>query len=358
MAENSSAQLEGPPAHRLRRAELADGGAVDAAKPLDLDALVLGWLSAFSAAERAARGSVVIGATQTATRLHDLQLERHEVARLLEELAHERPSAALLVRCLNSPVIDLRLLGLPSGVTACVFDLEGVLTASAEVQRAAWSATLDAYLLQRAEHRGASFVAFDPYLDYTTHLAGKPRLMGLREFLASRGISLPEGDPSDPPDALTVRALARRKEELVRRLLVERGVHALTGSLAYLEIAKLVGARRAVVSASANTTLVLQRAGMADLIEEQVDGLVCETESLEPRPAPDMLLAAAARLGVDPAQAAAFETTPAGIAAARAGGFRVAVAVARHENAAAFGASDADLLVDDLGELLQRAVGR
>jgi HAD superfamily hydrolase (TIGR01509 family) len=349
---------EGLPSLRLRRPHFADDTQAASAKPADVHAVVLGWLSALAAAERAARSSTHIGAAETGKRLHRLQLERAEVALLLEPLAHERPSAALLVRCLNSPVIDIRLLGLPSGTSACVFDLEGVLTTSADVHRAAWSTTLDAFLLARAERRGAKFVPFDPKLDYVNHLGGRPRLAGVRAFLASRGISLPEGEPSDPPDAATVHALARRKQELLLRQLVEKGVDAFAGSVAYLEIARLVGARRAVVSASANTILILQRAGIAGLIEQQVDGLACKTESLDPRPAPDMLLAATARLGVDPAQTAAFETTPAGIAAARAGGFRAAVADARHENATAFAASDADLVVNDLGELLQRSFGR
>ena len=341
------------------RAEPADRSSRQRAPLPELDAVVLSWLSAFAAAERALHSnSRQLGPGDAGTRLHRLRVEREEVTALLESLAHGRPSAELLVRCLGSPVIDIRLLGLPRGVTACIFDLEGVLTTSPELQRAAWSATLDTFLLGRAERRGMPFIPFDPSVEYASYLAGKPRLIGLRGLLASRGISLPDGELSDPPGAETIHGLANRKQEVLRSHLAHRGVEAFAGSLAYLQLARLVGARRAVVSASTNATLVLQEAGIAELIEEQVDGVDCEAESLDPSPAPDMLLAASARLKVDPSQAAAFETTPAGIAAARAGGFRAAIAVARHEGTSALAASDADLVVNDLGELLQRSVRR
>ncbi len=319
------------------------------------DSLVAGWLSAFAAAERAVNSNAGdLPPLNAGERLQRLRAERAQAADLLETVTHGHRAASLLLQCLRGGSIDIRLLRLPSSVSACIFDVEGVLTTSAAVHRDAWSATLDTFLLERAELLRRPFVPFRN-LDYSNHLAGMPRLAGLRAFLASRGISLPEGEPSDPPGTESVQGLANRKEELLRRLLAEKGVEAFGASRAYLEIARIVGARRAVVSASAHTSLVLQQAGIADLIEAQVDGRVLETEALRPKPAPDTLLAACALLGVQPAHAAAFETTPAGIAAARAAGLRVAVAVARDENTAALAASDADLVVNDLGEMLERA---
>jgi HAD superfamily hydrolase (TIGR01509 family) len=198
-------------------------------------------------------------------------------------------------------------------------------------------------------------VPFDPNLEYSNCLAGKPRLAGLRAFLAGRGISLPEGEPSVRPGDESVHGLANQKQEVLRRHLEQHGVDAFAGSRAYLEVARIVGARRAVVSASTNTGRVLQRAGIASLIEEQIDGHALEADSLEAKPAPDTLLAACARLGVDPIHAAAFETTPAGIIAARAAGVRTVIGITRDENSGALFASDADKVVTDLGEMLERA---
>lgn len=324
-----------------------------------VDTLVASWLSAFVAAESALRSNGGhLSSAEARERLHRLRAEREQIAGLLATLAHGQRGATLLVQCLSHPTIDIRLLGLPRGVSACIFDVEGALTTSAAVHRDAWCATLDSFLFARAERFGRPFVAFDPKLDYSNNLAGRPRVAGLRAFLDSRGISLPEGEPSDPPGAESVHGLANHKQKVWRRTLEREGVDAFAGSRAYLAIAKVVGARRAVVSASANTALVLQRAGIADLVEQQVDGRILESESLRPKPAPDMLLAACARLGVDPGQAAAFETTPAGIAAARAAGLGTAIAVARDDNTAVFSASDADLVVSDLGEMLERALCR
>jgi beta-phosphoglucomutase-like phosphatase (HAD superfamily) len=320
------------------------------------DTLVASWLSAFAAADRALGSNAEqLGPFDASKRGNRLRTEREQVAGLLEAVAHGHRGASLLLRYLRGGSIDIRVLHLPSGVSACVFDVEGVLTTSAAAHREAWCATLDTYLLARAERLRRPFVAVDRNLDYSNHLDGRPRLAGLRAFLASRGISLPEGEPSDLPGAESVHGLANRKEELLRRFIAQKGVEAFAGSRAYLEVARIVGARRAVVSASAHTSLVLRYAGIADLVEQQIDGRTLETEALRPKPAPDMLLAACARLGVDPTEAAAFETNPAGITAARAGGLRAAVAVARDENAAAFSASDPDLIVNDLGEMLEHA---
>jgi HAD superfamily hydrolase (TIGR01509 family) len=321
------------------------------------ETLAASWLSAFAKAETAIRGNGAhLSSAEVGDRMRRLRAEREETAALLEGLAHGQRAATLLARCVGRPTFGIQLLGLPNGVNACIFDVEGALTTSAAVHRDAWCATLDTLLFARAERLGREFVPFDPRHDYSIHLAGRPRLTGLRSFLASRGISVPEGEPSDRPETESVHGLANRKQEVLRRYLQQQGVEAFAGSRAYLEVARLVGARRAVVSASTNTRLVLQLAGIADLIEERVDGPVLEAEALRPKPAPDTLLAACARLDVDPRQAAAFETTPAGISAARAAGVRTVVGVAGEENAGTLSATDADLVVDDLGELLERAL--
>lgn len=325
----------------------------EAAAPVDT--LVASWLSAFVAAESAIRiNAGHLTPADAGKRLHDLRVEREEICASLETLVQGQRAASLLLHCLSGPTIDIRLLGLPSGVTACIFDVEGALTTSASAHREVWCATLDSFLLARAERLGRPFVPLDPHHDYPDHLAGRPRLTGLRAFLASRGISLPDGEPSDLPGAESVHGLANRKHELLRSYLEQEGVDAYAGSRAYLELARVVDARRAVVSASSNTRLVLEHAGIAHLIEQQVDGRTLRGDALEPKPAPDMILTACAQLAVEPRDAAAFETTPAGIAAARAAGVRAVIAVARDDNTAAFSASDADLVVTDLGEMLER----
>jgi len=294
-----------------------------------------------------------LSAAETRKHVQHLRTERQEIAGLLETLAQGERGAMLLISCLNRPT-DIRLLGLPAGVSACIFDVEGTLTTSAAAHRDAWRLTLDAFLLVHAERLGRQFVPFDPNNDYASYLAGRPRLPGLRTFLASRAIDLPEGNPFDQPGAESIHGLANRKQEALRRYIEQQGVDAFMGARAYLEVAEIVGARRAVVSASTNTALVLERAGIAELIEEQIDGQALEADSLMPKPAPDMLLAACSRLGVDPAQAAAFETTPAGIAAARAAGIHTAIAVAADADTSLFSASRADLVINDLGEMLER----
>jgi beta-phosphoglucomutase-like phosphatase (HAD superfamily) len=343
------------------RAEHAPGSRLDGGeleRPTYVERLAFGWLSALGAAEAAILGNGSrLSSSETRAHLQRLRVEHEQVAGLLEELAHRERGAALLVDCLHQPTVDIRLLRLPTGVRACIFDLEGALTTSAALHCDAWRLTLDPFLLAYSDRLHRAFIPFDPHRDYPDFLAGRARLAGLRAFLTSRAIGLREGEPADRAGTESVHGLANRKHEGLHHLIEQKGVEAFAGSRAYLEVASVVGARRGVVSASANTALVLQRAGIADLIEAQIDGDTVERESLRPKPAPDMLLAACARLGVEPAQAAAFETTPAGIAAARAAGIRLAVAVARDGHTGAFAGSDADLIVTDLGEVLERSGG-
>lgn len=172
------------------------------------------------------------------------------------------------------------MLGLPDHVTACLFDLDGVLTPTAEVHRAAWEETFNAYLRERAARTGEPFVPFDPGADYLRYVDGRARADGVRGFLTSRGITLPEGDPGDPDDTGTVHGLGNRKNTLLLARLRDRGVQPYPGSVAYLRAAARAGLRRAVVSASANCREVVAAAGIEDLLEVRVDGVTARRERL------------------------------------------------------------------------------
>jgi HAD superfamily hydrolase (TIGR01509 family) len=285
-----------------------------------------------------------------------LAAERSEVVRLLQGLAHDLHARSRLLVFLANPGATARMLGLPAGVVACVFDLDGVLTTSATLHAAAWTETFDPFLLERAERSGREFVPFDPRRDYHDHIAGRPRLDGVRAFLASRGISLPEGGVDDPPGAPTVNGVARRKNEAMQQRLEHQGVAAFDAARTYLVASRMAGVHRAVVSASAHTGTILERAGLADLIDERIDGTTIATEELLPKPAPDTLLAACRELDLDPDQAVAFETTADGVAAARAAGVRLVVGVDREGYDVELRRSEPDLVVRDLAELLDQDV--
>ena len=244
------------------------------------------------------------------------------------------------------------MLGLPDGVTACLFDLDGVLTDTAAVHNRAWKQTFDEFLRRRSEATGEPFVEFDPGADYNAHVDGKKREDGVRAFLASRGVVLPEGTPEDPPDADTVWGVGNRKNELLLATLERDGVEVYEGSRRYLQAARDAGLRRAVVSSSANTAQVLEVTGLGELVELRVDGLTARERSLPGKPAPDTFLAAAADLGVTAAQSVVFEDALAGVQAGRAGGFGYVVGVDRVGQAEALRAQGADVVVQDLEELL------
>jgi len=240
-------------------------------------------------------------------------------------------------------------------VRVCLFDLDGVLTKTAEVHSAAWKQMFDVYLEERAERTGAEFAPFDPVNDYDEYVDGKPRYEGVQSFLTARGIELPRGEPSDPPGAETVDGLGNRKNAILLRLIHERGVEPYEGSVRYVEAAREAGLRRAVVSSSTNCRDVLAAAGIEDLFEVRIDGVVAEREHLRGKPAPDTFLAGARALGADAAEAAVFEDALAGVAAGRAGGFAFVVGVDRTGQAKALREHGADVVVTDLGELLANA---
>ena len=246
------------------------------------------------------------------------------------------------------------MLGLPATIEACLFDLDGVLTQTAKLHAAAWKEMFDAFLQARAERTGDTFRSFDAVADYDEYVDGRPRLDGVRAFLASRGIELPPGHASDPPDAETVAALGARKNALVLRMARRSGVEAYEGSVTYVRAAREAGLQRAVVSSSANCREFLAAAGIDDLFEKVVDGNVRAHEHLQGKPAPDTFLFAARELGVDPAGAAVFEDALAGVDAGRNGRFGYVVGVDRAGQAAELRAHGADIVVDDLAELLAR----
>jgi len=245
------------------------------------------------------------------------------------------------------------MLGLPTGVRACLFDLDGVLTQTAKVHAAAWKEMFDGYLRERAETSDERFVPFDPVMDYDDYVDGKPRYDGVRSFLSARGIALPEGEETDPPDAETVAGLGNRKNEIVLRMIRHDGVEAYEGSVRYVRAAREAGLARAVVSSSSNCREVLVAAGIDGLFEQRIDGVVAEREHLKGKPAPDTFVAGARALGVVPKQAAVFEDALAGVAAGRAGGFAYVVGVDRVGQAGALREHGADVVVSDLAELLE-----
>ena len=247
------------------------------------------------------------------------------------------------------------MIRLPSTVTALLFDLDGVLTNTAAVHAAAWREMFDDYLRARAARTGEAFVPFDPVADYDEYVDGKPRADGTRSFLASRGIVLPEGGHDDGPDQETVQGLGNRKNEIVQRRIHTDGVQVYPGSVRFLEAARAAGLRRAVVSSSSNCREVLEAAGIADLLEARVDGLVAEREGLRGKPAPDTFLAGARALDVPPDRAVVFEDALAGVAAGHAGHFGQVVGVDRVGQAEALRAHGADVVVRDLAELLEES---
>jgi len=244
------------------------------------------------------------------------------------------------------------MLGLPDGITACLFDMDGVVTRTAVVHNAAWKEMFDDFLRQWSAKTGTPFVPFDPVHDYEEYVDGKPRMEGTRSFLESRAITLPDGSEDDPPGAATIWGLSNKKNDLILEVLKRDGVEVYAGSRQYIDAVRAAGLRTAIVSSSANTTAVLDAGGVADLFEAKVDALVAKERGLHGKPAPDTFLEAARMLGVSASQATVFEDALAGVAAGRAGDFGFVVGVDRVGQAAELRAHGADVVVQDLGDLL------
>jgi beta-phosphoglucomutase-like phosphatase (HAD superfamily) len=314
---------------------------------LGLDDLSAHWRLAFISAQDAlsaiARcgGSLRFPPQELRELANKLEHERVATAKLLDDVA--RDERVPLRHRLSAPRATKKALGLPDTVQGCVFDLDGVLTASGDVHSAAWRVAFDELLAARLERTGerfAPFMPFDPRTDYYRHLHGRPRLDGVQAFLASRGIRLPEGRPGDAPGTETIHGLANRKNQALLDLLDRQGVSSFGGSLLYLEGLREAGLPCVVVSPSINTAVILERAGLEPLVSERIDGNTARNEQLDPKPAPDTMLAACRLLGIPPGRAAAFETTLDGIAAARAAHIGLLVVVDRT------GTSSGDALLD------------
>jgi beta-phosphoglucomutase family hydrolase len=244
------------------------------------------------------------------------------------------------------------MFGLPDGVAACLFDMDGVVTQTAVVHAAAWKEMFDDFLRQRAGSTGTEFVPFDPHADYDAYVDGKPRLDGTRSFLQSRGIELPEGTPGDQPGTPTVYGLSNRKNDLVLAKLAAGDVQVYDGTVTFIRSVRKGGISTAIVSSSANTQQVLDSAGLAGLFDVRVDGVIAKQRGLRGKPAPDTFLAAAEALRVPPGRAVVFEDALAGVEAGRAGHFALVVGVDRVGQAQQLREHGADVVVQDVAELL------
>lgn len=239
------------------------------------------------------------------------------------------------------------MLGLPDDITVCLFDLDGVLTDTASVHRKAWGQAFDEFLVKRGERPFSG-------LDYQAYVDGKPRYDGVRDFLTSRSITLPEGHPDDSAGTETVHGLGNRKNNLLLERIRTNGVDVYEGSRRYLAAARDGGLRRIVVSSSANTEDVLRVTGLDTFIEGRVDGVTLKEQHLQGKPAPDSFLAGAKLADAQPVQCAVFEDAIAGVQAGRAGDFGCVVGVNRIDDGhgQALRGQGADVVVHDLEEML------
>ena len=244
------------------------------------------------------------------------------------------------------------MLGLPEQIRATLFDLDGVLTDTASVHKKAWKATFDDFLQADAERTGAKFVPFDIDADYLDYVDGKKREDGVRSFLDSRNIEIPEGSPDDGADARTVYGLGNRKNEQFQQTLHTDGIEVFEGSRRYLEAVVNAGLSTAVVSSSANTREVLELTGLDKFVQQRVDGVTLREQNIAGKPAPDSFLRAAELLDVTPEQAVVFEDALSGVEAGRAGKFGYVVGVDRVGHAEALRRNGADVVVTDLAELM------
>jgi beta-phosphoglucomutase family hydrolase len=235
---------------------------------------------------------------------------------------------------------------------AVLLDLDGVITDTASIHAACWKQMFDEYLHKRAAQRGEAFRPFDIATDYVLYVDGKPRYDGVRDFLTSRGIQLPEGTPDDPPQAETVDGLGNRKNDLVNKIIEEKGVEPYEGSVELIRQLRDRGFKIAVVTSSQNCTAVLKAAKLDGFFDAQVDGNVIHAQHLAGKPAPDSYLMAAKLLGVEPARAVVIEDALSGVEAGSNGKFGLVVGVARKGNADELRRHGANLVVNDLGELV------
>jgi beta-phosphoglucomutase family hydrolase len=235
---------------------------------------------------------------------------------------------------------------------AVLLDLDGVITDTANVHAACWKQMFDEYLRKRATQRDEAFRPFDLTTDYLLYVDGKPRFDGVRAFLTSRGIQLPDGSPGDPPQVETVCGLGNRKNELVNRIIEDVGVEPYEGSVKLIHQLRDRGFKIAVVTSSQNCKAVLKAAKLDALFEVQVDGNVIHAQQLAGKPAPDTFLMAAGLLGVEPARTVVVEDAISGVEAGSNGKFGLVIGIARKGNPEELQRHGADVVVNDLGELV------
>ena len=235
---------------------------------------------------------------------------------------------------------------------AVLFDLDGVITNTAEVHAACWKKMFDEYLQTRATQKGEGFRPFDLVTDYRLYVDGKPRFDGVRDFLTSRGIQLPEGSPDDSPQAETVRGLGNRKNDLVSEIIEEIGVQPYEGSVQFIHQLRRKGFKIAVVTSSETCTAVLKSAKLDTFFEVRVDGNMIQAQQLAGKPAPDTFLMAAKLLGVEPRRTVVIEDAISGVQAGCNGNFGLVIGVARKGNAEELKHHGAHLVVRDLDELI------
>ena len=236
---------------------------------------------------------------------------------------------------------------------AVLFDLDGVITNTATLHATCWKQMFDEYLRERAEQKGEAFRPFDLATDYRLYVDGEPRFDGVRDFLRSRRIQLPEGTPDDPADVETVHGLGNRKNELVNRAIAELGVEPYAGTVQFIHQLRGDGFKIAVVTSSQNCDAVLRAAKLDDLFEVRVDGNLIQARRLAGKPAPDTFLIAAKQLGVEPIRTVVIEDAISGVEAGSNGKFGLVIGVARKGNAEELKRHGAHLVVDDLGELVE-----
>ena len=328
-------------------------------EPVDLDSLIGQWRAALESAHSALRfAEGDLPSSELRGRSQRLAQERIATVSLLDAIARDRGTKPALVRLVAAPWEVRRLLSLPSDVVACVFNVDGVLVGSAAIHAEAWRQTFDEFEYRWIERTGGAFAPFTVTVDYPRLIHGKPRPDAVRDFLGSRGIELPEGTRDDPPGAETIQGLARRKNQLLLRHLQEGSIRAYEGARLYLELVHDAGMRCGVVSGSTNTKILLERAHLASHVDDCVDGNTMVEEGLHRKPSPEMLLAVCRHLGVEPEHTAVFETTRDGVTAGRDGGFELVVAVEQEGNPRALLDQGADLVVADLGDLLEQVLAR
>ena len=235
---------------------------------------------------------------------------------------------------------------------AVLFDLDGVVTDTASIHATCWKQMFDQYLRNRARNRGEAFRPFELATDYRLYVDGKPRFDGVRDFLASRGIHLPEGNPEDPTDVETVCGLGNRKNDLVNLVIADVGVDPYDGTVRFMNQLRRNGFKIAVVTSSQNCTAVLKAAKLDDLFEVQVDGNTIHAQRLAGKPAPDTFLMAAKLLGCEPERTVVIEDAISGVQAGANGRFGLVIGIARKGNAEELKHHGAHLIVDDLGELV------